>query len=49
MSSAKGVGIPIKLMHEAEGHVVTVILSPCVLQLKCGKLHSTEKALGRSS
>lgn len=25
MSSAKGVGIPIKLMHEAEGHVVTVI------------------------
>ena len=24
MSSAKGVGIPVKLMHEAEGHVVTV-------------------------
>ena len=24
MTSAKGVGIPIKLMHEAEGHVVTV-------------------------
>ena len=24
MASAKGVGIPIKLMHEAEGHVLTV-------------------------
>jgi hypothetical protein len=24
MTSAKGVGIPIKLMHEAEGHVITV-------------------------
>ena len=24
MSSAKGVGIPVKLLHEAEGHVLTV-------------------------
>lgn len=26
MASAKGVGIPVKLLHEAEGHVVTVEL-----------------------
>ena len=24
MSSSKGVGIPVKLLHEAEGHVITV-------------------------
>ena len=24
MSSAKGVGIPVKLLHEAEGHTLTV-------------------------
>ena len=24
MTSAKGVGIPVKLLHEAEGHVITV-------------------------
>ena len=26
MASAKGVGIPVKLLHEAEGHVVTMEL-----------------------
>ncbi len=26
MASAKGVGIPVKLLHEAEGHVITVEL-----------------------
>ena len=49
MSSAKGVGIPIKLMHEAEGHVVTVILSTCIVQFKCKRLHTTEQALCRLS
>ena len=24
MASSKGIGIPIKLMHESEGHVLTV-------------------------
>ena len=24
MTSAKGVGMPIKLLHESEGHIVTV-------------------------
>lgn len=24
MTSAKGVGVPVKLLHEAEGHVITV-------------------------
>lgn len=35
MSSAKGIGIPIKLMHEAEGHVVTV-------ELKGGEIYRGE-------
>jgi hypothetical protein len=25
MTSAKGVGVPVKLLHEAEGHVITVL------------------------
>ena len=35
MTSAKGIGIPIKLMHESEGHVITVSLSQ--LQVLLGK------------
>jgi hypothetical protein len=26
MTSAKGVGMPIKLLHESEGHIITVRL-----------------------
>lgn len=32
MTSAKGVGVPLKLLHEAEGHTVTV-------ELKSGELY----------
>lgn len=35
MASAKGVGIPVKLLHEAEGHVVT-------LELKSGENYRGE-------
>eukprot|EP00803_Ostreobium_quekettii_P004455 evm.model.scf_599.6 EVM.evm.TU.scf_599.6 scf_599:36871-38751(-) len=35
MTSAKGIGIPIKLLHEAEGHVVTV-------ELKTGETYRGE-------
>lgn len=34
-TSQKGVGIPIKLMHEAEGHVITV-------ELKSGEMYRGE-------
>ncbi|MEW5305828.1 MAG: hypothetical protein WDW38_000170 [Sanguina aurantia] len=34
-SSQKGIGIPIKLMHEAEGHVITV-------ELKTGEMYRGE-------
>lgn len=34
-TSQKGIGIPIKLMHEAEGHVVTV-------ELKSGEMYRGE-------
>ena len=37
MTSAKGIGIPVKLMHEAEGHIVTVSslmnMLPCLICL----------------
>ena len=36
MTSAKGIGIPIKLMHESEGHVITVSLSQ--LQVLLGSI-----------
>lgn len=38
MTSAKGIGIPIKLMHEAEGHMITVGRyqnQPIVVSLYC--------------
>ena len=34
-TSAKGIGIPIKLLHEAEGHVITV-------ELKSGEMYRGE-------
>ncbi len=34
-TSAKGIGIPVKLLHEAEGHVVTV-------ELKTGEMYRGE-------
>ena len=37
MTSLKGVGIPVKLLHEAEGHVVSVDCNPAqssLLELK---------------
>ncbi|KAK9816640.1 hypothetical protein WJX72_003149 [[Myrmecia] bisecta] len=37
MTSQKGVGIPIKLMHEAEGHTITV-------ELKSGETYRGELA-----
>jgi small nuclear ribonucleoprotein D3 len=37
MTSAKGVGIPVKLLHEAEGHVLTV-------ELKTGETYRGELA-----
>ena len=33
MSSSKGVGIPVKLLHEAEGHVITVCFLFTLLML----------------
>ena len=33
MSSSKGVGIPVKLLHEAEGHVITVCFLSTLLML----------------
>ena len=33
MSSSKGVGIPVKLLHEAEGHVITVCILFTLLML----------------
>ncbi|CAK0761076.1 Small nuclear ribonucleoprotein SmD3b [Coccomyxa viridis] len=35
MSSSKGVGIPVKLLHEAEGHVITA-------ELKSGEMYRGE-------
>lgn len=40
MSSAKGVGIPVKLLHEAEGHVLTVELKSG--ETYRGELHEAE-------
>ena len=34
MTSAKGVGLPIKLLHESEGHIVTVCFS-CIVLAYC--------------
>ena len=39
-TSQKGIGIPIKLLHEAEGHVVTVELKTG--ELYRGELHEAE-------
>lgn len=39
-TSQKGIGVPIKLMHEAEGHVVTVELKSG--ELYRGELHDAE-------
>lgn len=35
MTSAKGVGMPIKLLHESEGHIITVRL--LIFRLPCGE------------
>jgi small nuclear ribonucleoprotein (snRNP)-like protein len=40
MTSLKGVGIPVKLLHEAEGHVVTVELKTG--EMYRGQLHQAE-------
>jgi small nuclear ribonucleoprotein D3 len=40
MTSLKGVGIPVKLLHEAEGHVVTVELKSG--EMYRGQLHMAE-------
>jgi small nuclear ribonucleoprotein D3 len=40
MTSLKGVGIPVKLLHEAEGHVVTVELKTG--EMYRGQLHLAE-------
>lgn len=37
MTSAKGIGIPIKLMHEAEGHVITVSLPDLANERELGE------------
>lgn len=48
MASSKGIGIPIKLMHESEGHVLTVssvsYILPCALVSPCA---ATVPALSR--
>ncbi|KAL3152241.1 Small nuclear ribonucleoprotein SmD3b [Trebouxia sp. C0010 RCD-2024] len=40
MSSSKGVGIPVKLLHEAEGHTLTVELKSG--ETYRGELHEAE-------
>ncbi|CAL8467617.1 g7155 [Coccomyxa elongata] len=42
MTSAKGVGVPVKLLHEAEGHVITV-------ELKSGEAYRGELAEAEDS
>ncbi|BDA42731.1 Small nuclear ribonucleoprotein Sm D3 [Coccomyxa sp. Obi] len=42
MTSAKGVGVPVKLLHEAEGHVITV-------ELKSGETYRGELAEAEDS
>lgn len=37
MSSAKGVGIPVKLLHEAEGHVLTVSIVSSTANLQANQ------------
>ena len=47
MTSAKGIGIPIKLMHESEGHVITV---NCISGILTSVLNGlSAKAQGSSS
>ena len=40
MSVSKGVGIPVKLLHEAAGHIVTVRITPNETQIYASKTTS---------
>lgn len=40
MASAKGIGIPVKLLHESEGHVITIELKTG--ETYRGELHEAE-------